>query len=147
MEDMHLFAATCALIVEIYAMRSLLQKFETNPKFLFLTDGVGAMVSAFLLGVILVRFEAIFGIPKSMLFLLAILPLFFAMFDFYAFKSAPDRYSRYFKVIASLNVAYCFLSIGLAFYHSEVVTYWGWGYIIGEVMIISVLIYLELKMV
>ena len=50
---------------------------ELNPKKLFLIDGFGAIISAFLLGVVLVKFEEKIGVPVSVLYLLATIPLFF----------------------------------------------------------------------
>jgi hypothetical protein len=34
----------------------------------------------------------------------------------------------------------------MAFYHSAVISFYGWGYVIGEVMLILMLVILEFKM-
>ena len=39
----------------------ILDKLSSSPKKIFLLDGLGAALSAFFLGVILVRFETFFG--------------------------------------------------------------------------------------
>jgi hypothetical protein len=52
---------------------------NTNPKKLFLIDGLGALLSAILLGVVLVQLEYLFGIPKSTLYFLASLPCLFTI--------------------------------------------------------------------
>ena len=56
-----------------------------NPKKLFLLDGLGAILSAILLGVVLVNQQALFGIPKPTLYFLASLPCLFAVYDFYCY--------------------------------------------------------------
>ncbi len=45
-----------------------------NPKKLFLLDGLGAILSAILLGVVLVNQQVLFGIPKPTLYFLAPAP-------------------------------------------------------------------------
>ena len=66
------------------------------PKVLFLVDGLGALLSAFLLGFVLVRLERVFGIPPDALYLLATVPCLFALYDFYCLRSINDA-GRYLK--------------------------------------------------
>ncbi len=116
-----------------------------TPKKLFLIDGWGALLSAFLLGIVLVKFEWFFGIPKSTLYFLASLPCFFAIYDFYCFYKVDKNLGRFLQGIAIMNLLYACLSLGLAFYHREEITMYGWMYIIGEILIIVVLAIYELK--
>ncbi|MCB0641527.1 MAG: hypothetical protein KDC44_07805 [Phaeodactylibacter sp.] len=126
-------------------IRKILQYIEAKPKRLFLIDGLGALLSAFLLGVVLVRLEGIFGIPVPMLYFLAGIPLFFVGYDWYAYQRAEPHPGLYLKGIAWLNLVYCCLSIGLASYHAEVIRFWGWYYIISEIAVIAILILLEFR--
>ena len=123
----------------------MLTKIQSNPKKLFLIDGAGALLSAFLLGVVLVRFESIFGIPSSTLYFLAALPVLFAAYDLYAYRTKNAKFAQLLKGIALINVMYCCLSIGFACYHTETITLFGWAYIIGEVLIVISLAILELR--
>lgn len=127
-------------------LKRILESLKSNPKKLFLIDGWGALLSAFLLGVVLVRLEDIFGIPSSVLYILAVPPVFFAIYDFYCFRKLNNQVGVFLKGIAVMNILYCCLSIGLALYHHPVLTVLGWGYIIAEVMIVFVLAFFELKM-
>jgi hypothetical protein len=111
----------------------------------FFFDGIGALTSAFLLGIILVKFESYFGIPKNTLYLLASIPCVFAVYDFYCYFRIKNKLGQYLKGIAVANVLYCFLSIGLASHHSSFLTSLGWVYIIGEVVIILILVTIELR--
>jgi hypothetical protein len=117
----------------------------TFLKKIFLIDGIGALASAFLLGVVLVRFEAHFGIPKSTLYVLAGISCIFALYDFYCFLKVKESLAKYLKWIATANLLYCCLSIGFAFYHSSEIKSLGWAYMIGEVAIVVALALYELK--
>ncbi|MDC1081262.1 hypothetical protein OAQ15_04075 [Flavobacteriaceae bacterium] len=122
----------------------LLTKAELNPKKLFLIDGFGAILSAFLLGVILVKFEEIFGIPNYVLYFLATIPIFLLIYDIFC-------YYRHLKIgfllkgIAVLNLIYCCASIGLISYHFSTITILGWAFIIFEIIIVSFLAMIEFR--
>lgn len=123
----------------------LIQWGRKNPGRLFLTDGLGALVSALLLGVVLVRLEEVFGIPPPTLYILALFPCLFGIFDLYSYKYAGKNSAHFLKGIAIMNLAYCCLSVGLALYHHESLTFWGWAYILLEVMVVSALASLEYR--
>ncbi|MDX8553835.1 hypothetical protein MK851_09410 [Tenacibaculum sp. 1B UA] len=125
-------------------IKQLLKSLTLNPKKLFLIDGLGAVLSAFLLGVILVNLESIIGIAPSTLYLLAVLPIFFAVYDFYSYQKIHNELKPFLKGIAILNLLYCCLSIGAAFYHYKTITSIGWIYILVEVSIIIILSIIEL---
>ncbi len=122
-----------------------IENIRFNPRKLFLIDGLGAIFSAFMLGVVLVKLETAFGIPSSSLYILAIFPVFFAIFDFYGYQKKHSSLGQFLKIIALLNLLYCCLSIGFAFYHKETITTLGWMYIFVEILIIITLAVIELK--
>lgn len=112
---------------------------------LFLLDGFGALLSAFLLGIVLVKLESYFGIPKTTLYVLAALPCLFAMYDFLCYFKLEKNLEKFLKPIAIANLMYCCLSIGLTLFHFKRVTYIGWIYIIGEVIIVVSIALIELR--
>lgn len=120
---------------------------QKSLKNLFLIDGFGAIVSAFLLSIVLVYFQEFIGIPKTTLYLLATLPCIFALFDFYCYFKVKENLEKSIKTIAIINILYCFLSIGLAIYHHKIITNWGWIYVIIEVIIVMIIAQIELKTV
>jgi len=122
-----------------------LQKIYKNPKKLFLVDGLGALVSAFSLGIVLVKLESVFGIPRNTLYILAAIPCFFAVFDFLWYFKNVENFSTGLKIIAFANLMYCCLSLGFAICHHQKLTVFGWIYIILEVGIIVTLVFFELK--
>ena len=135
-----LLAASKRMIIE-----RTLEWGNTNPKKLFKIDGVGAILSAALLGIVLVELESVFGIPKSTLYFLAFLPCLFTVYDFYCYFKIDNNLGSFIKVIAITNLIYCCLSIGLATYHSEEIKILGWAYILIEIAIVSGLSIIELK--
>lgn len=102
------------------------------------------MLSAFLLGVVLVELEGIFGIPRPTLYFLALLPCLFAMYDFYCYQKQEGNIGACLIGIAFLNITYCFLSLGLAIYHYHEISYLGWIYILLEIMVVLLLSMLEI---
>lgn len=116
-----------------------------NPKKLFLLDGLGAILSAILLGVVLVNLQVLFGIPKPILYFLASLPCLFVVYDFYCYLMIDKTFGIFLKVIAITNFIYCCLSIGLTIYHKEKITNLGWIYILTEVAIVCGIAFIEFK--
>jgi hypothetical protein len=122
----------------------LITKAELNPKKLFLIDGFGAILSAFLLGVVLVKFEEIFGIPTSVLYFLATIPIFFVIYDVFCYQKHL-KIGLLLKGIAVLNILYCCVSIGLISYHFSSITILGWTYVIVEIILVSFLAMIEFR--
>ena len=125
--------------------KELIEGFELRPKRLFLIDGLGALVSAFLLGIVLVRFERLFGIPSGTLYFLAIWPGLFAMYDFYCYNAGKYKLGHLLQGISIMNFLYCGLSIGLALYHIKTIRGLGWLYILIEVLMVITLAMIELR--
>lgn len=119
--------------------------FTKEPKKLFIADGIGAVVSTFLLGFVLVKLEKYIGVPVSTLYLLAALPVFFAIYDFLCFKYVEKDVGHFLIGIAVINILYCCLSIGFAIHHYETITGLGWTYIIIEIIVVIVIAVIELK--
>lgn len=118
-----------------------------NPKSMFLIDGLGALMSAFLLGVILTKYESIFGMPHEVLHFLAFMPCVFAMYDFICYFRITSNWRSYLKAIAIANLIYCCISIGLVCYHYPILTGLGWVYFMVELAIVVVLVNIEFRMV
>lgn len=116
-----------------------------NARSLFIIDGIGALLSAFLLGIVLVKYEWYFGIPKNTLYLLASIPCVFAFYDFYCYFMVEKKLNLYVKGIAVANILYCCLSIGFAFYHAASLTTLGWSYIVVEIVVVLFLVRIELN--
>jgi hypothetical protein len=107
-----------------------------SHKHFFLLDGLGAVFSALMLGVVLVHFHAFIGIPKDTLLLLAAFPVVFAVYDFVCFYSTSFQKSAYLKGIAIANFTYVLLSAFILFKHAGDLSLLGWLYFVGELIIV-----------
>ncbi|GAA5219779.1 SID1 transmembrane family member [Membranihabitans marinus] len=116
----------------------------SNPKKLILIDGFAALLSAILLGIVLVKFEYLFGIPRPTLYFLASFPCLFALYDFYGYYVSDKKVGSFLKGIAILNGMYCCISIIMLIYHREKISNLGWIYILTEILIVSLLAFFEL---
>ncbi len=125
--------------------RLIISKAEQNPKKLFLFDGLGAILSVFLLGVVLVEYKTLVGIPSNVLYTLAAIPMFFVVYDAYCYFKLDSNIGTFLKSIAILNSAYCLLSLSLVFYHLETTTIYGWAYILIEILIVLFIAIIEYK--
>jgi len=124
-------------------LTQLIKKAKSDPKKLFVIDGIGALISAFLLGIVFVNISSYIGIPTSTLYILAAFPIFFAIFDMYCYQKEHNTMGILLKTIAVLNLLYCFISIGFAIYHKEMLTNLGWIYISVEILILVFLSFIE----
>lgn len=106
-------------------------------------DLAGALVSALLLGLVLPRWEEVFGLPPWLCYGLAALPVVFALVDAYALTRSPSTHRPWLRRVAALNLSYCLLSLVLAAVHAASLTVWGWAYIVGEVLIVASLARVE----
>lgn len=126
-------------------LQQIIHKMALKPRKLFLIDGFGALLSAFLLGVILVRFEGFFGMPANVLYVLSLMACVFAVYDFICYLRITKNWRPFLKAIAIANLIYCLISIGLIFHHFQKLTAYGILYFLFELAILFILIYIELK--
>jgi len=118
-----------------------------SAKKLFLLDGLGALTTAILLSQILARFESFFGMPKNILYILSLVAVCFAAYSLTCFLFVKTNFSRYFKVIIVANIAYCLATLGLVIIYFQPLTWFGIAYFLGEISIISLLIFREIRQV
>lgn len=120
-----------------------MNRFNQNPRQLFLIDGIGALVSAVSLGVILPMFQSHIGVPLQSLYFLALWPVLFAVYDLYCYFSKSSYWKFGLRAVALLNISYTILSVYLLIQHQEQVKVLGWLYFIGEILILIVLSRIE----
>jgi hypothetical protein len=117
------------------------------PKQLFLIDSLGGMLSAFLLGVVLARFETTFGMPPEVLYILSGLAGVYAVYSYLCYWRIKQNWIPYMQAISVANFLYCCLTVGLVIYHRYELTKLGFIYFLLEVVVIIILIIAELKTV
>lgn len=121
---------------------SLLSKL--TPSQCFLIDGIGAVVSALLLGVVLVHYQQLIGLPEQVLYWLAGLATLFAVYSLTCYWRTPANWQPYLSFIAVVNLLYCCLTVVLVFLH-ESISPLGGAYFVVEIIIVVTIALLELK--
>ncbi|SDC29180.1 hypothetical protein SAMN05421749_10425 [Acinetobacter marinus] len=116
-----------------------------HPQKLFWIDGLGAIISVCMIGVVLVELQVLVGIPKSTLYLLALFPCIFATYDFYCYYVRHHHLHDQLYIIATMNLFYCCLSLAVAIYHRSQITCLGWIYVLAEISVITVLARFEVS--
>jgi len=112
---------------------------------IFLLDAFGALLSAFLLGVVLVQFESSFGMPSQVLCYLASVACVFAVYSFSCHFRILENWKPFLKVIAFANLIYCCVTIVLVFYFYQQLTTLGLVYFLLEHLVVFSIIALEFK--
>jgi len=126
---------------------SLLSYFTARPDKLFLIDGLGAVASTVLLGVVLTAFQVFIGMPHTTLYVLAAVALVFSVYSLGCFYFRPHRWRPFLAAIAVANSLYCLATAGLVVYFYPALTRPGVGYFVGELMVVGCLIFVEIKVV
>ena len=128
------------------SLQLIIDKAIQNPRrSLFLIDGLGALLSAFLLGVVLVRLESSFGMPSQTLYLLASIPCVFIIYDLVCYFQIAKNWAILLRTIATMNLIYCIISIAMIISHYQELTTLGWIYFLLEIVIIILLVVIEFK--
>jgi hypothetical protein len=122
-----------------------MKKITLTPKQLFLIDSLGALLSALLLGVLLVRFKTAFGMPLEVLYTLSCIACVYAFYSILCYWQVKGNHRPYMQALAMANLIYCCLTIGLVIYHHQGLTRLGLAYFVLEIVVIFSLIIMELK--
>ncbi|WP_109300025.1 hypothetical protein [Aquimarina sp. AU474] len=117
----------------------------SKPKTLFLFDGIGALLSALILGSVFPMFIHVIGLPVDILYFLAFFPVVFLIYDICCYVSVKKKFRKWLTGIAILNLLYCGISIWSICSHYEHLTPLGFVYFLLEITIIVVLVIVELK--
>ena len=118
---------------------------QFQPRTLFLIDGIGALLSAFLLGVLLPQFEPYFGITSKSLLILSSIAVLFAFYSFFHYTFLPEKWRLRLRIIALLNLAYVVFTVGVVLNLRDEITTLGIVYFSLEILIVTLLAFFELR--
>ncbi|MEO9894364.1 hypothetical protein [Aurantibacter sp.] len=124
---------------------SWLNELALRPKQLFLVDAIGAVISAFFLGIVLVQLNSFIGLPIRTLYILAVIPCFFAVYSFCSYFFLKLNLRPFLRIIALANLCYCCLTLILLFVHFKELKVLGLSYFLIELMIVIIISIVELK--
>lgn len=126
-------------------MGEIINRLAQKPRTLFLVDGIGAFITAFLLLAILRTFNDYVGMPRMALTSLSIIAAVFCLYSISCYFLLNDNWQPFLKAISVANLLYCCLTSGLVIYYYNSLTILGVIYFLAEIIIIVVLVYVELK--
>jgi len=113
--------------------------------YLILADIIGALLSAGMLGIVMVRLEHIFSMPANVLHALAFIALMFAFHSGGCYFMGQENWKPALRRIAIANLAYCFITLALLFCFREELTVFDWAYFIAEMCVVIPLAIIEFK--
>ena len=126
---------------------TLIEKLMSNPKNVFLLDGIGALLTGILLIVVVIPLHEEFGIPQSALYWLSAIACIFSVYSICCAYIKSDQWQALLKAISVANCFYCVLVIIILINFSNTVTLLGFAYFIGEIIIIISIVSIEIRMI
>lgn len=123
--------------------RLFYEQLALNPRKLFLVDSAGALLTAFLTGVILVKFQAFFGMPQKPLLILSLTALLFSVYSLSCYFFAGRHWQICLQIIAIANLLYCCVTAGLVIFFYSSLTIFGVLYFAGEILLVGILVGIE----
>lgn len=111
---------------------------------IFLLDGLGAILSAFGLGV-LAYHEDLFGMPKNDLYLLLVVAMLLSAYSLSRFYLNPPKWQTDLKRLAVVNVMYCGLTLFFVSQYPKQLSSLGYAYFAVELTVIVALALVELN--
>ncbi|MFM2392438.1 MAG: hypothetical protein RLZZ546_415 [Bacteroidota bacterium] len=114
-----------------------------KPK-IFLLDGLGALTSIVFLSV-LYLYETFFGMPKEVVKIFIIIAIYFMIFSLSVYLFNPKNWRSLLKVIITLNLSYCLYTLYHVFQNRMGLTIYGLLYFIGEIIVILLICWLEVR--
>lgn len=123
--------------------RLFYEQLALNPRKLFLVDSAGALLTAFLTGVILVMFRDFFGMPKWVLIILSLTALLFAVYSLSCYFFSGRHWRICLQIIAIANLLYCCATAGLVIFFYSSLSIFGVLYFVGEILLIGIIVSIE----
>lgn len=118
--------------------------FNLTPKRMFLIDGIGALLTASFLALILPHFQEQIGIPTDTLILMGAAGALYSIYSLSCFYFLRQDYAIWLKIIILANLLYCVASAGIVTVYVEQITLLGFVYFALEVCVILAVVALEL---
>ncbi|MEJ8843897.1 hypothetical protein WG954_16010 [Lacibacter sp. H375] len=126
-------------------MQKITNLLTQNPKIIFLVDGIGAFVTAFLLFAVLRTYHEFIGLPGTTLTYLSVVAAGFSVYSLGCFYFVKENWQHFLQFISIANLLYCCVTIMLLVYNYSSVTVPGIVYFTGEIIVVCILVSLELK--
>lgn len=123
----------------------MLEKLIHNPKFVFLFDAFGALLTCTLIGGLLVAYQSHIGLPFTWLYILASIAAVLTVYSSLCAVLIQKKWRPFLKVIITANTLYTCLTTALIIIYSQELESLGFAYFIGEIFVLIGVIWLEIK--
>lgn len=128
----------------------VLRKLATGPvrpgaRQAFLIDGLGGLLTATMLGLVLPAFHQHIGLPAGTLRLLGLAGLGYATYSLSCFRFLQGNPAPYLRFIVVANLLYCLVTAAILATHRNTVTTLGLSYFVAEVLVILAVVSLEIR--
>lgn len=124
-------------------INKLINHLIKKPDRVFLIDSLGAILTTFILFVIM-RLNEFFGMPKTVLAYLFFTAICFCIYSAACFLFLMERWTAFIRLIGVANLLYCAFTIGVVIKYYFLLTTIGIIYFLIEIVIICALSYVEL---
>ena len=114
---------------------------------MFICDGIGALLSALMLGIVLPEFQSLVGLPTSILHLLAGLASLYAVYDFCCLRWVDHRNPRWLSGVIVANLSHLVLTLRYLWVYRSDIQIFGVAYFVGELLVILVIVIYQVKIV
>lgn len=128
-------------------INNIIEKYQLQPRQVFLFDGVGAFISAILLVLLLANLESLFGLPKTTVYSLSIPAFGLMLYSLGCYFLKPKSWRPLLTAVAVANILYCILTVSVIISNHETLTVIGLMYFLGEIGIILFIAGIEWTMV
>lgn len=117
---------------------------ELSLPFIFLIDGLGTLLTATMVGVVIPRFADLVGMPPPILHTLTVVALIFSVYSFACYRHKVVHRS-FLVTIAVANGFYCLANLIIVLWQASQLTILGICYFLIESMLIATLAAYEWK--
>ena len=109
-----------------------------HQRFIFLLDGLGALLSILCLTFILCNIP-LFGLNSSWLKTFILIASLLSLFSISRHILQPKVWRTQLKLLAIFNLFYCLLTTVALLVEFSTITMWGWIYFVAEIVVVVIL--------
>lgn len=124
-------------------LQRITAELAARPRQLFLVDGLGALLTVGLLAGLLARFEALFGMPQRVCYVLAGVVVLYAGYSLGCYFFVRNRWRLFISIVAAANLLYCVVTAALVVSFYQQIRWPGFLYFFLEIFVILLLVRVE----
>lgn len=128
-------------------MKSIIQKLAAQPKYIFLIDGLGALITTLSLLLLIIPFQGGWGTDSAFISRLASATVFFTLYSLSCFFMVGKAWKKLLVIIITANTIYCIITAWMLYQSFNSMTLWGIAYFAGEIVVILTLVSVEVYLI